>query len=134
MKNLDDSVLKQGLEKLASFAKNPAKKPRSVLEDFLKQNRKLITQAIANGHTYRDIAAGLRDAGFTASPETIRRHIHRVIGTTKKAHIGEQSDHEKNSQESQQGHKDGANTTVESSGGVQVVSEEIAFSLPVGVA
>ncbi len=132
VKNLDDSVLKQGLEKLNTFAKNPAKKPRSVLEEFLKQNRKLVTQALANGHTYRDIAAGLREAGFSSSPETIRRHIHRVIGTTKKARMGEQVDHEKTSQEPQENHKPAVlNATDEISVGVQEVGEGVAFSLPV---
>lgn len=111
MGNDDQAVIERGLEKLTAFAKTPAEKPRPFLENFLRQNRKLVTQALANGHTYRDIAVMLRDAGFKASPETIRRHLHRVMGTTKPARRGGRSDHNTTSPEPRDVGADDARST-----------------------
>jgi len=51
---------------------------RSVLEATLEPHRELITQAHAKGHNYRSITEALRGAGLKASPETIRRYVHRI--------------------------------------------------------
>jgi len=50
----------------------------------LGPHRDLILKARAQGHTYREIARALAEAGMKVSPQTIRRYTIRSGGTTGK--------------------------------------------------
>jgi hypothetical protein len=54
------------------------------VEVVLGPHRDLILKARAQGHTYREIAEALGEAGMKVSPETIRRYTLRIGGTTSK--------------------------------------------------
>jgi hypothetical protein len=54
------------------------------VEIVLGPHRDLILKARAQGHTYREIAEALREAGMKVSPETIRRYALRIGGTPSK--------------------------------------------------
>jgi hypothetical protein len=50
----------------------------------LAPHQDLILKARAQGHSYREIARALAEAGIKVSPQTLRRYILRVEGTKSK--------------------------------------------------
>jgi hypothetical protein len=50
----------------------------------LGPHRDLILKARAQGHTYREIARALAEAGMKVPPQTVRRYALRIGGTTSK--------------------------------------------------
>ena len=68
------STFFEKVEQLPSVAK-----PRSAKE-YLQSNRASIIHALSKGYTYEDLAALLKDCGFSISASTLRRYIGAVKG------------------------------------------------------
>lgn len=68
------STFFEKVEQLPSVAK-----PRSAKE-YLQSNRSKIIHALSKGYTYEDLAAILKECGFSISASTLRRYIGAVKG------------------------------------------------------
>jgi hypothetical protein len=72
-----DAVFSTFFEKVEELP--PVKKPRSA-KDYLQSNRNKIIHALSKGYTYSDLAAMLKNCGFSISASTLRRYIGPVKG------------------------------------------------------